>query len=260
MLTSMSGRKVLVTGGTKGIGKGIAMAFANAGADVVITGRDGNGAAAAAAAMDGTRGRVHGIAADVGQSEEVREMVDEAVGLLDGLDVLCCNAGIFPEASLAKLTASAIDDVLDVNLRGTILSVVAGLPALKKSSSGRVIVTSSITGPHTGFPGWAHYAASKAGQLGFVRSAALELAVDRITINALLPGNVLTEGVADLGQDYIETMVRSIPLGRLATIHEIGGVAVFLASDQASFITGQTLVIDGGQLLPESAEALVPLP
>jgi 3-oxoacyl-[acyl-carrier protein] reductase len=253
----MHGRRVLVTGGTKGIGRGIAAAFAGAGADVVVTGRDG-GAAAAAAAGIAAAGKVHGIAADVGDAADVPRMVAEAVQLLGGLDVLCCNAGIFPEGRLADLDAAAVDAVLGVNLRGTILSVVAALPALRESGRGRIVVTSSITGVHTGYPGWAHYAASKAGQLGFVKSAALELAPDGITINALLPGNVRTEGVVELGQSYQDGMARSIPLGRLAAVEEIGGAAVFLASDQASFITGQGLVIDGGQVLPESLDALVP--
>lgn len=255
-MTSLHGRRVLVTGGTKGIGKGIAAAFAGAGADVVITGRDGDAAAAAAADVATAGGKVHGIAADVGDAADVRRMVADAVDLLDGLDVLCCNAGIFPEGRLSDLDATAVDEVLGVNLRGTILSVVAGLPALRESGRGRIVVTSSITGVHTGYPGWSHYAASKAGQLGFVKSAALELAADGITINALLPGNVRTEGVVELGQAYQDEMARSIPLGRLATIDEVGGAAVFLASDHASFITGQSLVIDGGQVLPESLDAL----
>jgi 3-oxoacyl-[acyl-carrier protein] reductase len=253
----MHGRRVLVTGGTKGIGRGIAAAFAAAGADVVITGRDGAAATTAAAEL-AAAGKVHGIAADVGATADVPRMVAEAVQLLGGLDVLCCNAGIFPESRLADLDAAAVDEVLGVNLRGTILSVVEAIPALRESGRGRVVVTSSITGVHTGYAGWSHYAASKAGQLGFVKSAALELAPDGITINALLPGNVRTEGVVELGQAYQDEMAGSIPMGRLATVDEIGGAAVFLASDQASFITGQGLVIDGGQVLPESLGAMAP--
>jgi 3-oxoacyl-[acyl-carrier protein] reductase len=134
--------------------------------------------------------------------------------------------------------------------------VQASLPYLTASPYGRVIVTSSITGPITGYPGWSHYGASKAGQLGFVRTAALELAAHRITVNAVLPGNIMTEGLADLGEDYLRTMEASIPLGRLGSVADIGNACLFLATDEAAFITGQTLVVDGGQVLPESPDAL----
>ncbi|HEY2129965.1 MAG TPA: SDR family oxidoreductase, partial [Streptosporangiaceae bacterium] len=173
-----------------------------------------------------------------------------------GIDVLCANAGIFPEARLADMTDEDIDTVLGTNLRGSILSVQACLPALTASGHGRVVLTSSITGPITGFPRWVHYGASKAGQLGFMRTAAIELAASGITINAVLPGNVLTEGLADLGEEYIQSMTASIPLRRLGTVDEIGYAALFLATDEAAYITGQTIVVDGGQVLPESLGAL----
>jgi 3-oxoacyl-[acyl-carrier protein] reductase len=134
--------------------------------------------------------------------------------------------------------------------------VQAALPALERSGHGRVIVTSSITGPITGFSGWTHYGASKAGQLGFIRSAALELAKYGITVNAVLPGNIMTEGLADLGADYIATMEASIPLKRLGSIEDIANAALFLATDEAAYITAQTIVIDGGQTVPESLEAM----
>ena len=119
-----------------------------------------------------------------------------------------------------------------------------------------MILTSSITGPITGYPGWTHYGASKAGQLGFMRTAAIELAGDKITVNAVLPGNIMTEGLAALGEEYVSGMTSAIPLRRLGTVDEIGYAALFLASDEAGYITGQTLVVDGGQVLPESPEAL----
>jgi 3-oxoacyl-[acyl-carrier protein] reductase len=119
-----------------------------------------------------------------------------------------------------------------------------------------VILTSSITGPITGFPGWTHYGASKAGQLGFMRTAALELAKLRITVNAVLPGNILTEGLIGMGDEYVSSMAASIPLGRLGSVADIGNAALFLASDAAGFITGQSIIVDGGQTLPESLEAL----
>jgi 3-oxoacyl-[acyl-carrier protein] reductase len=134
--------------------------------------------------------------------------------------------------------------------------VQACLPALARSGRGRVILTSSITGPITGFPGWAHYGASKAGQLGFLKTAAIELAASGITINAVLPGNIVTEGLDELGEEYHAQMAASIPLRRLGTVEEIGYAALFFATDEARYITGQTIVVDGGQVLPESLAAL----
>jgi 3-oxoacyl-[acyl-carrier protein] reductase len=154
------------------------------------------------------------------------------------------------------MTDEDLDTVLGTNLRGCILSVQACLPALQQSGRGRVILTSSITGPITGFPGWSHYGASKAGQLGFMRTAAIELAPHGITVNAVLPGNVITEGLVDLGEDYIQEMTASVPLRRLGTVDEIGYAALFLATDEAAYITGQSIVVDGGQVLPESMGAL----
>jgi 3-oxoacyl-[acyl-carrier protein] reductase len=130
------------------------------------------------------------------------------------------------------------------------------LPYLKKSASGRIVVTSSITGPITGYPGWAHYGATKAAQLGFLRTAAIELARDGITINAVLPGNIYTEGLANMSEDYLNATKACIPLGRLGAVEDIGHAAAFLASPEAGFITGQALAIDGGQILPECPAAL----
>jgi 3-oxoacyl-[acyl-carrier protein] reductase len=252
MFTSIAGRAVVVTGGTRGIGKGIAAVFAGAGARVLVTGRD-EAAAKAAAAETGAAGYV---VADVASKADCARVAEAAAERLGGLDVLCANAGIFPEAPLADLAEEDIDRVLAVNVKGTILSVQACLPLLKASGHGRVILTSSITGPVTGYPGWTHYGASKAGQLGFMRTAAIELARDGITVNAILPGNIMTEGLATLGEDYISGMTAAIPMRRLGTVAEIGHTALFLATDEAGYITGQTIVVDGGQVLPESPDAV----
>ena len=256
MFTSIAGRAVVVTGATRGIGKGIARVFAGAGARVLIVGRDAEAAKATVAELSATGAEASHVLADVSRREDCQRIAAAAAERFGGIDVLCANAGIFPAAPLAEMTDADIDEVLGTNLRGTILSVQACLPALAASGRGRVILTSSITGPITGFPGWAHYGASKAGQLGFLRTAAIELAASGITINAVLPGNIATEGLADLGEEYQAQMAASIPLRRLGTVEEIGHTALFLATDEAGYITGQTIVVDGGQVLPESLAAL----
>jgi short-chain dehydrogenase/reductase SDR len=125
---------------------------------------------------------------------------------------------------------------------------------MKKQSYGRIILTSSITGPITGFSGWAHYGASKAGQLGFMRSVALEYAKYGVTVNAIQPGNILTEGLIGAGENYMNRMKEIIPVHTLGKPEDIGYAAVFLASREAGFITGQTIVVDGGQVLPETPD------
>src|SRR6202162_5951530 len=241
MFTLVSGRAVVVTGGTRGIGKGIASVFARNGAKVLITGRDSDAARTTAdeltaqAAAAGHSSDVAFVLADVASGEDCRRMAEAAQERLGGIDVLCATAGIFPDARLEDLTESDLDQVLGTNLKGTILSVQACLPAVVSSGHGRVIITSPMTGPITGFPGWTHYGASKAGQLGFMRTAAIELAPKGITVNAVLPGNVVTEGLADLGKEYASGMTAAIPLGRLGTVDEIGYAALFFATDQAAY-------------------------
>jgi 3-oxoacyl-[acyl-carrier protein] reductase len=263
MFTSISGRSVLVTGGTKGIGKGIAAGFATAGAQVVITGRDSDhgertaeALTAAAADQSAAGGTVSFRPGDVRDPASCAEVVAATVGLHGGLDVVCCNAGIFPAAPLTEMTPDELDEVLATNLKGTFFTVQAALPALRESGHGRIILTSSITGPITGYAGWSHYGASKAGQLGFMRSAALEFARSGITINAVMPGNIVTEGLDELGADYLAAMESAVPLGRLGSIADIAHAAMFFASDEAGYITAQTLVVDGGQTVPESLQAM----
>jgi 3-oxoacyl-[acyl-carrier protein] reductase len=256
MFTPITGRSVLVTGGTKGIGKGIARVFAGAGANVVITGRDEALGAAAVADLAGLAGSVSFARGDVTTQADCARVVATAVERNGGLDVLCANAGIFPMSRLAEMAADEIDAIFATNVKGCMLSVQAAIDALGRSGHGRVILTSSITGPLSGFPGWSHYGATKSAQLGFIKSAAIELAPLRITVNAVLPGNVETEGLAELGPEYRASMESSIPQGRLGSVDDIGNAALFFASDEASFITGQALTVDGGQMLPESLMAL----
>jgi 3-oxoacyl-[acyl-carrier protein] reductase len=253
VFTPIAGRSVLVTGGTRGIGKGIARVFANAGARVAVSGRDA--AVGDAAARELGEGASY-VQADVTSPADCERVVAETVARHGGLDVLCANAGIFPDTKLEDMTAEDIDAIFAVNTRGCMLTVRAAIAPLGASGHGRVVLTSSITGPITGFPGWSHYGATKAAQLGFMRTAAIELAPRGITVNAVMPGNIVTEGLDELGDDYRRQMEASIPQGALGEVEDIGFAALFLATDEARYITGQTIVVDGGQVLPESAMAL----
>jgi 3-oxoacyl-[acyl-carrier protein] reductase len=253
MSHSVAGRSVVVTGGSKGIGKGIARVFAGAGARVAILARDKDAAGATAAEIG--NGAI-AVAGDVTDADTLAEAAATVARAFGGVDVLCANAGIFPPAKLEEMSGEDWDLVVDTNLKGTFLSVKAFLPQLKKSDQGRIVLTSSSTGPVTGFPGWTHYGATKAGQLGFMRTACIELAKYGITVNAVMPGNVKTEGLADLGAEYEASMAASIPLKRLGTVEDIGHAALYFASKEAGYVTGQSIVVDGGQILPESLEAL----
>jgi 3-oxoacyl-[acyl-carrier protein] reductase len=256
VFTPITGRTVIVTGGTKGIGKAIARTFVEAGAKVAVVGRDAAAGAQAVRDLEAAGGNVAFLQADVSRAHDTERMVAETVERFGGLDVLCANAGVFPDVLLKDMSEDDIDAIFATNVKGTMLSVKAALPALARSGHGRVIVTSSITGPITGYPGWSHYGATKAAQLGFLRTAAIELASQGITINAVLPGNIETEGLDELGPEYRRKMEESIPQRRLGTGADIGHAALFLATDEAGYITGQTIVIDGGQILPESLMAL----
>ncbi|ALG83288.1 3-oxoacyl-ACP reductase FabG [Gordonia phthalatica] len=253
MFSSMAEHTVVVTGGSRGIGRGIATIFVEAGARVVLVGRR---AAELAAVAEELGPRTDYLVADIGDRGQCREMAAEVVRRHGGIDVLCCNAGIFPQHRLSEMTQEDLDLVMRTNLSGTVFSVQACTDALAACGRGRIVLTSSITGPITGYPGWSHYGASKAAQLGFMRSAALELARQGITINAVMPGNIATEGLDGLGDDYVAGMAAAVPAGRLGSVADIGHAVLFFAAPETGYVTGQTLIVDGGQILPESAEAL----
>lgn len=253
MLTSIKGKSVIVTGGSKGIGRGIASVFARQGAKVTLAARGEDALKAAAADMGGeTRYEI----CDVSDWDSMRAMVESTAKAQGGIDILCANAGAFPQTKMIDMDPKEWDTVLATNLRSSFLSVKACIPHFEKAGKGRVVLTSSITGPVTGFPGWTHYGASKAGQLGFLKTAAMELSRYNTTINAVMPGNIYTEGLQDLGEEYLNTMAASIPLKRLGAVEDIGNAALFFASDEAAYITGQQVIVDGGQTLPESLEAM----
>ena len=251
MTDSWDETRVLVTGGSQGIGLGIARSFARVGARVVIAGRSRSRLEAARASLAREGMQSDTLVADVSDQRGCHQMAGDVVRLLEGLDVLCVNAGVYPERRIADLSVEDVDQVFDTNLKGTIFSIQACLPALAESRRGRVVVTSSITGLTTGFPGLSVYGASKAAQMGFVRSAALELAPLGITINAICPGSIRTEGLVALGEEAIATMRQCIPVGRLGEPEDIGETALFLAGAGAGFVTGQAITVDGGQTLPE---------
>ena len=253
MLTSLKGKSVIVTGGSKGIGRGIATVFARQGAKVTIAARNEDDLKKAAGEIAGD---VRYEVCDVSDWTSVKGMVDSTAAAQGGLHVMCANAGAFPQTKIVDMDPGEWDRVMATNLRSAFLSVKAAIPHFEAAGKGRVVLTSSITGPITGFPGWSHYGASKAGQLGFLKTAAMELARYNTTINAVMPGNIYTEGLQDLGEDYLTTMAASIPLKRLGGVEDIGNAALFFASDEAGYITGQQIVVDGGQIIPESLEAI----
>jgi 3-oxoacyl-[acyl-carrier protein] reductase len=256
MFASLKGRSVIVTGASKGIGRGIALRFGQVGCKVLVVARGVAQARSVAAEIGAAGGQALPFAADITRTADMQAMARTAIESHGGIDILCANAGIFPAARLGAMTEADFDAVIDTNLKGTFLSASACLPTMKAKKYGRIILTSSITGPITGFPGWSHYGASKAGQLGFMRTAAIELALEGITVNAVLPGNIATEGLANLGEDYVRSMAASVPMRRLGSVTDVANAALFFASDEAAYVTGQSLVIDGGQILPESLSAL----
>ncbi|GEN35214.1 3-oxoacyl-ACP reductase FabG [Aneurinibacillus danicus] len=257
MLTPLNGKTVIVTGASRGIGKGIAEVFAKQGANVAVVARDLVNAESCAAEIRKNGGKAEAFKGDVASLDSMNELAEAVVNKFGGIDILCSNAGIFPNSLIENMSVDEWDIVMNTNARGTLFAVKACLPYLKDAEYGRIILTSSITGPVTGYVGWSHYGASKAAQLGFMRSAALELAAHNITINAVMPGNIMTEGLEEMGDDYLKSMIATIPLKRIGHVEDIAYAALFLASKEASYITAQTIVIDGGQIIPESLEALV---
>jgi 3-oxoacyl-[acyl-carrier protein] reductase len=243
----------IVTGAASGIGRGIAEVLANEGAAVVVADIDED---AARETADDLPGEAMAVPVDVTDPDETDTLAEAVVDEHGRIDILCANAGIYPSASLDELSTDDWDDVLDVNVKSVLLSVQACLPHMKAQEYGRIVLTSSITGPMVGYPGWTHYGASKAAMLGFMRTAAMEVADADITINAVLPGNIRTGGLDDLCEEYLDRMRASIPKGTLGTPEDIGHAVAYLASEEAGYVTGASLVVDGGQTLPESQLAL----
>jgi 3-oxoacyl-[acyl-carrier protein] reductase len=250
-MQTMHERVAVVTGGAAGVGFGIAEVLAQEEARVVIVDLDGDAAERAAATLRASGHEALAVAADVVDRSAVDAMAEAVLAHWGRIDIVAANAGIYPSVSIEEMRDADFDRVMDINVKGALHAMQACLPAMRARSYGRIVLTSSITGPLVGAPRLSHYAASKAAILGLMRSAALELVDDGITVNAVQPGNVRTPGIEAFGADFIAEMVSSIPLKRLAEPAEVGWAVRFLASEEAGYITGQTIVIDGGQVLPE---------
>jgi 3-oxoacyl-[acyl-carrier protein] reductase len=240
---------VIVTGASRGIGRGISQVFAQAGANVVLMARGREGLDAVAADLDPDR--TIAIAGDVTSRKDLDRTINAARRRFGRLDVFCHNVGIYPETPLEQVTLEEWQTVIDTNLTSTLLAVQACAPAMREQRYGRIVLVSSITGVRVGYPGLSAYSATKAGMLGFMRTAALELAPFGITINGVEPGSVRTEGLVKLGEEAIASMIKHIPIGSLGEPEDVAHTVLFLASDGARFITGQSVVVDGGQTLPE---------
>ena len=252
-MQSLDGQVALVTGAARGIGFGIARVLAGEGAHVLIADLDAEAAQAAA-----TQLREDGLSAtatkvDVTDRDSVEAAVQSALERWERIDILAANAGIYPHIPLADLGVADWNRVMAINVTGAMLAIQACVPPMTERGYGRIVLTSSITGSVVGQPGYTHYGASKAAMLGLMRSAALELAAAGITVNAVLPGNIRTPGFADLGAEHKRRMLAAIPANRFGEPEDVGWAVRFLASREAAYITGQTLIIDGGQVLPESA-------
>ena len=256
MAITLEGKAAIVTGAGRGIGKGIAAVFAREGARVLVVNRSAEAGRASAEEIVAAGGEASFLQADVKARADMERMAATCIERYGAIDIFCANAGIFPTAHIAEMSDETWDEVLDTNLKGVFYGVRACIPQMKAQGQGRIVVISSITGPNVGWPGLSHYMASKGGVNAFVRGAALELARHNVTVNAISPGSIMTQGLVELGGDQVEAIRAIIPAGYIGESEDIAYAAVYLASDQARYITGQALVLDGGQILPESPAAL----
>jgi len=252
-----TGKVVLVTGGAQGIGAAISQLFARHGATVVIADMQAEAAAGMAAALTAEGLRASARQVDLAEPAAADRLVRQVVAEQGRLDVLIHNAAVFPLTPFADISPALLQRTLAVNLQALFWLSQAALPAMRAQGGGRILATSSVTGPRVAYPGLAHYASSKAGVNGFIRAAALELAADRITVNGVEPGMIRTPAMDNLGDDSLNAAIaRAVPLGRLGEPMDIAAAMLFLASDAAAYITGQTIIVDGGATLPENTAAL----
>lgn len=245
---SLESKVVLITGGSRGIGKAIAMEFAKRGANIAICDIDLEGAQKTAKAVEVHKVRCVAYQADVSSLEEVQDVVSKVMEEFGKIDVLINNAGITRDNLLVRMKAKDWEMVLDVNLKGVFNFTKAVARPMMKARSGRIINVSSVVGLQ-GNAGQSNYSASKAGIIGFTKSTAQELASRNITVNAVAPGFIETEMTRQLPEDVIEEYLNRTPLGRAGTPEDVANVIAFLASDEASFVTGEVIRIDGGMAM-----------
>lgn len=247
MTGRLAGKTAIIVGASRGIGKGTAIRFIEEGANMVLADWDADAGQATADEIGAKF-----IRTDISKYVDAEAAVGMAVSEFGRLDIIVQNAGIYPWQLIEDTSSDDWDRVMGVNLRGSFHAAKAAFSVMKPQGSGRILFTSSITGPHVTSPGHGHYGATKAGINGFIRSAALEFSSFGITVNGVEPGNIMTEGIQEgRGDAHIASMLAAIPLGRLGSVRDVANAFLFLASDEASYITGTTIVVDGGQLLPE---------
>ncbi len=252
MPISLAGKTAIVTGGGRGIGKAIAAVFAREGAKVLVVNRSPEAGQRTVEAISAEGNEASFLQADVREKADMERMAGVCRERYGRIDILCLNAGIYPNALIADMTEAMWDDVMDTNLKGVFFATQACIPQMKGQRSGRLLVVSSITGPRVGLPDVSCYMASKGGVNAFVRGAALELAPYNITANTVSPGTIMTEGItAALGEQAVQEFNRVIPAGHVGDPDDVAYALVYLASDQARYVTGHDIVIDGGQILPE---------
>ena len=245
MKIDLTGRTALVTGSTRGIGRAIAEPLAGAGARVAVVGRD---QAKAADAADKVGRDARGFACDVGDPASIVALVDGVEKAFGQIDILVNNAGLTRDNILFRIKDEDWDTVLDANLRGAFVAIRAASRGMIKRRWGRIINIASVVGI-TGNKGQANYAASKAGLIGLTKSVAKELGSRNVLVNAVAPGFIDTDMTAAMTPEARTSLSGQIPLERLGSPQDIAGVVTFLASEHAAYITGQTLVVDGGMVM-----------
>jgi 3-oxoacyl-[acyl-carrier protein] reductase len=218
---------------------------------VVVNARSADDVDRVVASIRSDGGTEQGVVADIGSPEGARALVAGATAAFGGLDILVHNAGIFPYDTIERMSDESWREVIDINLSSAFYLSKACLGPMRQRGGGRILFTSSILGNRGAAPGTAHYATSKAGLNGFIRAAAYEFARDNITVNGVEPGMTLTPGIErEFTPERRERMEQAIPLKRFATPEEVAAAILYLAGDDAAYVTGQTLIIDGGATLP----------
>ena len=243
---SLQGKVALITGGSRGIGAAVAQALATAGAAVAVCARNGEAAAATASAIAAQGGQALGVAADVSRAEDAERLVKACLERFGRLDILVNNAGITRDGLVLRMKDGDWSDVLAVNLNGAFYCARAALRAiLKQKQSGRIINIGSVVGS-MGNAGQANYVTSKAGLIGLTKALAKEVAARGVTVNLVAPGFIETDMTMNLPDAVKETYRGQIPLGRFGTAADVAAAVAFLASDEAAYITGQVIHVNGG--------------